>query len=111
VLEKNDKGARLELPYGIEGFAALKHLQKEDGSKAEVGEALDFKVVEFSKEDKRIILSHTNAWKEKDEKPATPPAKKKEEPATVSNENAKTTLGDLDVLAQLRDDMAKNQAK
>lgn len=72
VIAKNEKGANLELPYGLEGFATTKHLAKEDGSKAEVGESLEFKVLEFSKEDKRIILSHTNTFKTvvEDKKPS-----------------------------------------
>ncbi len=57
ILEKSDRGAVLELPYGIEGFAFPKNLVKEDGSTAEAGEQLDFKVMEFSKEDRKIILS------------------------------------------------------
>ena len=56
VINKNDKGAILELPYGIEGFCAAKNLAKEDNSKIEVGESLDFKVLEFSKDDRRIVL-------------------------------------------------------
>ncbi len=72
VVAKNEKGANLELPYGLEGFATTKHLAKEDGSKAEIGESIDFKVLEFSKEDKRIILSHTNTFKTvvEDKKPS-----------------------------------------
>ncbi len=76
VVAKNEKGANLELPYGLEGFATTKHLAKEDGSKAEIGETLDFKVLEFSKEDKRIILSHTNTFKTVVEEKK--PSKKKE---------------------------------
>ena len=67
ILNKNDKMATLELPYGIEGFSSLKNLAKEDGTFAEVGESLDFKVTEFSKEEKRIMLSHTKTWQEKNE--------------------------------------------
>jgi small subunit ribosomal protein S1 len=95
IIAKNEKGANVELPYGIEGFATTKHLTKEDGSKAEVGEALEFRVLEFSKEDKRIILSHTNAYK-----PAEQPAKKtKKEGDAVekSEEDEKpVTLGDIE---------------
>jgi small subunit ribosomal protein S1 len=108
ILSKDDKGnARIELPYGIEGYSNIKHLQKEDGSRAEPGESIDFKVIEFSKEDKRIILSHTNVWKEKDEKPA--PKREKGGKEEHVNEVAKSTLGDLGVLAQLKEDMSKNQ--
>lgn len=105
ILSKNDKLATLELPYGIEGFAALKSLQKEDGSWAEVGETLEFKVLEFSKEEKRIMLSHTKTWQEKgeDRKPEKRPATTK--PATASKEPERATLGDLDALAALKEQM------
>ncbi len=66
VISKNDKGAVLELPYGLEGFAANKHLKKEDNSVAEIGEALDFRVMEFSKDERRIVLSHTATYKEEE---------------------------------------------
>ena len=62
ITEKSDRGAVLELPYGIEGFAYPKGLAKEDGTTAENGEALDFKVLEFSKDDRRIVLSHTAVY-------------------------------------------------
>jgi len=105
VLSKTDKGAVLELPYGIEGFSTNKHLVKEDESKVEAGETLDFKVLEFSKEDKRIILSHTNTFREV-EVSSTPPAKKKSSAKKTSKNDAdKSTLGDLDVLSQLKQDM------
>ncbi len=106
IISKNDKGALLELPYGIEGFANTKHLTKEDGSKAEIGETLDFKVLEFTKEDKRIILSHTNTFKEPKEKEATSsnPSSKEDKVEEVST---KSTLGDLEALSQLKDEMTK----
>ena len=68
VINKNDKGAILELPYGIEGFATTKNLRKEDGSSTDVGESLNFKVLEFSKDDKRIVLSHTFTYTEPQER-------------------------------------------
>jgi small subunit ribosomal protein S1 len=103
ILSKNEKGALLELPYGIEGFATTKHLTKEDGSKAEAGENLDFKVLEFTKEDKRIILSHTNTFKETKET-STPSPKDKEDKA---EDSSKSTLGDLEALSQLKEEMNK----
>lgn len=105
VISKNDKGALLELPYGIEGFANMKHLTKEDGSKAEIGETLDFKVLEFTKEDKRIILSHTNTFKESKEKETSASSTSKED--KVEEVSTKSTLGDLEALSQLKDEMAK----
>jgi small subunit ribosomal protein S1 len=104
VVSKNDKGAVLELPYGLEGFATSKNLEKEDGSQVEVGESLDFKVMEFSKDDKRIVLSHTATFRE-DVKPA--PAKKapKKKETSSSEPAEKSTLGDLDALAELKEKM------
>lgn len=106
IISKNDKGALLELPYGIEGFANMKHLTKEDGSKAEIGETLDFKVLEFTKEDKRIILSHTNTFKESKDKENSSSNNKEDKVEEVST---KSTLGDLEALSQLKDEMAKAQ--
>ncbi|MBO0930768.1 30S ribosomal protein S1 [Fibrella aquatilis] len=113
VLSKNDKMATLELPYGIEGFCTLRNLAKEDGSFAEVGESLDFRVTEFSKEDKRIMLSHTRTWQEKSEpasanKDAKPKAAKADKaPATsaAQGDQRGATLGDLDALAALKEQM------
>lgn len=107
VNSKNDKGAVLELPYGLEGFATSKNLEKEDGSQVEVGEALDFKVTEFSKDDKRIVLSHTATFKE-EAKPAAAPKKAKKAAAAPADAPAaaeKSTLGDIDALAELKEKM------
>ena len=106
VVSKNDKGAVLELPYGLEGFATIKNLEKEDGSVVEVGEALDFKVTEFSKDDKRIVLSHTATFRED----ASAKAKKSgsgKRPSTTSTDSSaeKSTLGDLDALSALKEKM------
>ena len=110
VNSKNDKGAVLELPYGLEGFATVKNLEKEDGSQVEVGESLDFKVTEFSKDDKRIVLSHTATYKEeaKAAKKAAAPAgtpKKKEDAVEMPAQAEKSTLGDIDALAELKEKM------
>jgi small subunit ribosomal protein S1 len=108
IISKNDKMATLELPYGIEGFSSLKNLGKEDGTFAEVGETLDFKVTEFSKEEKRIMLSHTKTWQEKNE-PVKEPKQPKAAPAkttSTSNQSDRgATLGDLDALAALKEQM------
>ena len=113
VINKNDKGATLELPYGIEGFCSAKNLAKEDGSKVENGDNLEFKVLEFSKDDRRIVLSHKATYSAEEEKAA--PAKKaagSAKPAskgkTIDNINQqveKSTLGDLDALAALKEKM------
>lgn len=102
LINKNDKGAIIELPYGIEGFCQGKNLPLEDGSKPSVGDSLDFKVLEFSKDDKRIIVSHVHTYKEI----ASKSSKKKGGATSVSTDDAgKATLGDLDVLNQLKKDM------
>ncbi|MBL0739586.1 30S ribosomal protein S1 [Chryseolinea lacunae] len=113
IISKNDKGAVLELPYGIEGFCAAKNLAKEDNSKTEVGESLDFKVLEFSKDDRRIVLSHKAIWSAEEEKPvAGGVAKKKPAPAkgntiqSINQQSEKSTLGDLEALSALKEKMS-----
>jgi small subunit ribosomal protein S1 len=106
IISKNDKGAVLELPYGLEGIATIRNLEKEDGSSANVGETLEFRVTEFSKEDKRIVLSHTATFRE--EKNKTPKKKPGGTRSTVSKINQdiqKDTLGDLEALSALKEQM------
>lgn len=106
IISKSDKGAVVELPYGIEGFSGAKNLKKEDGSTPETGESLDFKVLEFSKDDKKIVLSHVHVYNESaaTAAPKKAPAKKGGNKAQSSapNEEATTSLGDLDALANLK---------
>jgi len=111
VISKNDKGSVLELPYGIEGFATAKNLVKEDGSSAAVGETLDFRVLEFSKEDKRIVLSHTATFQEREERPARKPRPKKSGVSKVNANVEKDTLGDFEALTELREKMAGGDKK
>jgi small subunit ribosomal protein S1 len=113
IISKTDKMAVLELPYGIEGLAPLKQLVKADESVAEVGEALDFAVIEFQKEDRKIILSHTRTFTEataEEVAAATAkPEKKKtakaaaEKPAASTAE--KSTMGDIGALSALKEQM------
>jgi small subunit ribosomal protein S1 len=114
VMNKIDKGALIELPYGIEGFASHKHLRKEDGGEPEVGETLDFKVVEFSKDDRRIVLSHTNTHAEEEIKPVTDSKKKpkpKKKQSGASTDAGGDTLGDLEALSSLKEQMQETQKK
>ncbi len=111
IIEMLDKGAVVMLPYGVEGFATPKHLVKEDGSQAQLDEKLPFKVIEFNKDAKRIILSHSRTFedeKKEDKGEGETPKKakraKKEEPI-VTPTIEKTTLGDLDALAALKSQM------
>ncbi|QSE95876.1 30S ribosomal protein S1 [Fulvivirga lutea] len=106
IMNINEKGATLELPYGIEGFCSAKNLVKEDGSKGEAGETLEFKVLEFSKDDKRIVLSHKAMYSAEEEKVEAPKkaAAKKSAPK-AKKEEQKSTLGDLEALSALKDKM------
>ena len=114
IVEMLDKGAVIQLEYGVEGFATPKHLVKEDGSQAQLNEKLQFKVIEFNKEGKRIILSHSRIYEDvqraeaREAKKATKRTNtRKEDTPTIQNQAASTTLGDLDALAALK---AKMQA-
>jgi small subunit ribosomal protein S1 len=123
IVAKGDKFATLELPYGIEGIAAIKNLTKEDGSVAEVGESLDFTVLEFLKDEKKIVLTHSEV------KPSATPAaaEKKEEKApkgagssqaakssasdSTAKEGEKSTFGDLSVLSALKEQFEESEKK
>ena len=112
IVEMMDKGAVVALAEGGEGFATPKHLTKEDGSMAKKGEELDFKVIEFVKETKRIILSHSRTFEEGKDEPISKPAHKrggnggrKNEAPAINNVAAGTSLGDIDALAKLKAQM------
>ena len=111
ITEMMDKGAVITLNEGGEGFATPKHLQKEDGSQAALNEELSFKVIEFAKETRRIILSHSRTFEDvkDDVKPAHKHSAKKNDAAAVNNVAAGTSLGDLDVLADLKAKMEKGE--
>ncbi|MBQ5510141.1 MAG: S1 RNA-binding domain-containing protein, partial [Prevotella sp.] len=112
ITDMMDKGAVISLNEGGEGFATPKHLVKEDGSQAQLGEELEFKVIEFVKDTKRIILSHSRTFEEaKEEKKAAPRkhAAKKEETVAANNVAAGTTLGDIDALAELKAKLEKGE--
>ena len=114
ITELLEKGAVISLAENVEGFATPKHLVKEDGTQAQQGEELDFKVIEFNKDSKRIILSHSRTFEDpaREEKKAaakkTTRAKKEETPK-IENVAASTTLGDIDVLAELKAKMEKGE--
>ena len=115
IVSLSDKGAIIALPYGVEGFAPLRHLGKEDNSLAKEEDALDFKVIEFSKENKKIILSHSkihqdvmNAEKNKEAKTGLKKESDTKKAVKKLKDNLeKTTLGDIDALANLKADMVK----
>ncbi len=119
VLKVTDKGAIVALPYGVEGFVPTKHLVKEDGKSLKAEEAAEFKIIEFNKENKRIVISHSRIWEEaradarvqefenrkKEAKSANNAVKK------VKESVEKSTLGDLSVLAQLKEQMEGAESK
>jgi small subunit ribosomal protein S1 len=115
ILENHEKGAVIALPYGVEGFAPTRHLQKEDKTSVKIDEALDFKVIEFSKESKKIILSHAKIYQDTQasEKAKERAESQKEVRSTqravkkIKDNVEKTTLGDLEALAGLKSDMEK----
>ena len=117
ITELFDKGAVVALPQGVEGFATPKHLVKEDGSQAQVNETLPFKVIEFNKDSKRIILSHSRIFEDeaRAEKAAERKAKRApkaakpaaEEPAQLNAPMEKTTLGDIEALAALKEKLTE----
>ena len=111
IVEIHEKGAVIKLANDIEGFATPKHLVKEDGSQAQVGETLTFKVLEFNKDSKRVFLSHSRTFEDvakaeareaKKAQAAAKRASKKEETPAIQNQAASTSLGDNDALAALK---------
>jgi small subunit ribosomal protein S1 len=121
ITEMKDKSGIVSLPYGVEGICPSKHLRKADGSNAKVEETLDFVVIEFNKDAKKIVLSHTRTFDDTQEAPApaAKPAKGTKKASTGSNTdeavkainkgNEKSTLGDLDALAGLKEKMEKGE--
>ena len=117
ITELHDKGAVVQLQYGVEGFVTPRHLAKEDGSKAQLNEKLAFKVLEFNKDGRRILLSHTRTFDESvsaertEKKPrrAAAPRASKEEAVVLNNQAAANLLGDNDALAALKAKMEKGE--
>ena len=117
IINSNDKGVVVSLPYGVEGFCPSRHLKKEDGTTAKNDETLDFKVIEFSKENKKIILSHSRIWEDTKAVAEAAEASEKEKAQKNTkravkqiNDNVeRTTLGDLDVLAALKENLEKEE--
>ena len=118
IVDLFDKGAVVALPHGVEGFATPKHLVKEDGTQAKVNEKLPFKVIEFNKDSKRIILSHSRifedearAEKAKERRAARAARAPKEETPVLNAPLEKTTLGDLADLAALKEKLSADEKK
>lgn len=119
VISKEDRGAIIQLPYGLEAFAPAKHLRKEDNSFANVDEILTFKVIEFNRDDKRIIVSHSRYLEDinreaENKVRAEKSEEKRQTRKTIKNQQSKierSTLGELDVFSQLKDQFESNRAK
>jgi len=115
VMEIFDKGAVIALPYGVEGFVIAKHLVKENGMMAKIDEKMQFKVIEFNKSAKKIILSHSRVYEDEKkavetaEKAVTAPKKSTKKTAKTSSE--KTTLGDITPLASIKEEMVEKEKK
>ena len=114
IIDMKDKSGIVSLPYGVEGICPAKHLKKEDGSQAKVEETLEFKVIEFNKEAKKIVVSHTRLFEEGTDKPATPKKGTKGSATdnavkAVNQTSEKSTLGDIDALAELKEKMEKGK--
>ncbi len=114
IVEMVEKGAVVALPYGVEGFATPKHLQKEDGTQAKVDEKLNFKVIEFNKDSKRIILSHSRIHEdvnkaERNEARKAKRAAKREEAPVLNQPIERATLGDLEALAALKEQLSQSK--
>ncbi len=115
ITENKDKSGIVSLPYGLEGICPARHMRKEDGSNAQVEETLDFVVIEFNKDSRKIVVSHTRTFEEGDDKPTGGASKEKSKGGSASssavnavNKNSeKSTLGDLDALAELKEKMDK----
>jgi small subunit ribosomal protein S1 len=114
IIDMKDKSGIVSLPYGVEGICPAKHLKKEDGSQARVEETLEFKVIEFNKEAKKIVVSHTRLFEEGADKPVTPKKGAKGSATdnavkAVNQTSEKSTLGDIDALAELKEKMEKGK--
>jgi len=119
VLKVTDKGAIVALPYGVEGFCPTKHLVKEDGKSLKAEEAAEFKIIEFNKENKRIVISHSRIWEEARAEARVQEFESRKKEAKAANNAVKkvkdsvekSTLGDLSVLAQLKEQMEGAESK
>jgi small subunit ribosomal protein S1 len=128
IIETKDKAGIVALPYGVEGICPSKHLKKEDGTNAKVEETLDFKVIEFNKDSKKIVVSHTRTFEEGEDRPTAAStaagkagAKKggnagagsatSQAVKAINSNSEKSTLGDLDALSALKKTMEEGEGK
>lgn len=124
IIETKDKAGIVALPYGVEGICPSKHLRKEDGSNAKVDETLDFKVIEFNKDSKKIVVSHTRTFEEGEDRPSSGKAGAKKSTSgtgggsatsqavkAINSSSEKSTLGDFDALSALKKTMEEGEGK
>ena len=111
IVEEHDNGDLIQLEYGIDGFATPKHLIKEDKTKAKLNEKLPFKVLEFNKVTRRIILSHSRVYEDEQRPERKPKENKRNDIPEIQNQAAATTLGDIDALAELKAKMESAESK
>ena len=117
IIKRDDKGGIVALPYGLEAFAPNKHLRKEDGTYAQLDETITFRIREFDRNDKRIIVSHSDSWKVKKEEQFEQERRQKqnerkqtsERVRKVNKQTDRTTLGDLSVLSELKKQMEQSE--
>jgi small subunit ribosomal protein S1 len=117
IVENKDKSGIVSLPYGLEGICPARHMRKEDGTNAKVEETLDFVIIEFNKDARKIVVSHTRTFEEGDDRPSSSKGKssgagtsKSSKAVKANNSNTeKSTLGDLDALAELKEKMEKGK--
>jgi len=112
IMNMSDKGgATIALPYGVEAFCPKSQLMKEDKTPINIDDQMDFKITEFSKDSKKIIVSHSKTWQTEEAKTDDKKGGNSEEKAIrkINDQLERTTLGDLDALANLRDEMEKNE--
>ena len=116
IVRRDDRGAIVQLPYGLEAFAPIKHVRKEDNTLAEPDETLTFKVIEFNRDDKRILVSHQryleDIRREADEKVKSEKRKQRDDTRKAVKKQQssveKSTLGDLDVFSQLKEQLSSD---
>src|SRR5699024_821568 len=119
IVRKDDKGASVQLEYGLEAFAPARHLKTEDERELKVDDTIDIMIIEFDRDDKRIIVSHTRTWQQKiaDEKIAASKEKRanvkktKKAVKNVQSKVEKSTFGDLDALAEIKEKLKNPKAK
>lgn len=111
IIENKDKSGIVSLPYGLEGICPARHMRKEDGSNAQVDETLDFVVIEFNKDGRKIVVSHTRTFEEGEDRPSgkSKGSSSSDAVKAVNQSAEKSTLGDLDALAELKEKMDKEK--